>query len=250
MKRHHRALEGSETGGSEPQVFGDEGGRLWMVKAPNNPQNGQVLASEAVAAVLLKRLGGATPSTAVCELSPDVVAGLAFKNGVAWNSGDGFGSELMPTNSPIYAKGTHDPVANCANLCAVVVVDTLLGAHDGRQARTTEQTLAGWTVLAVDFGHDIGPGSWNRSTLTASAAPTELTDPNDWLSGASGEELTHLADSLDSISDADFGAIVSAIPLAWGPSTDDRSALVDYLVRRREPVVTLIRQRVKDKEAA
>lgn len=248
LKRHHRAMEGGEGGGSSPRVFEDTDGRLWMVKAPNNPQDGQVLASEFVAAVVGGRLGAAIPSAAICELSDALVAGLKLGNGNDWQSGEGFGSELLVNRPPMFLPGTHDPIVNAADLAAVVAIDTLLGAHDGRQARACKQG-DGWAVWAVDFGHDIGPGTWNRVTLEGSASPTALLDPNGWFSHSTVEEWRELAARLGAIRDEAFTAVVAAIPSAWGPSAEDRAALVAYLIRRRVAVVTLIEQRILDEEA-
>jgi hypothetical protein len=248
IRRHHRAMEGTEGGGAEARVFEDTTGRFWMVKAPNNPQDGQVLASEFVAAVVGGRLSAAMPPAAICELSDAVVVGLKFGNGVEWQAGHGFGSELLVSSPPMFAKGTHDPIVNAADLAAVVAVDTLLGAHDGRQARACPDQ-GGWAIWAVDFGHDIGPGSWNRSTLEGRADPVALEDPNDWFGHSTPQEWTELAERISAITDDDLAGIVAAIPSAWGPPDDDRSALVACLVRRREAVVTLIRQRIKDEEA-
>jgi hypothetical protein len=124
-----------------------------------------------------------------------------------------------------------------------VAIDTLLGAHDGRQARACS-VGSGWAVWAVDFGHDIGPAAWDRSTLVGSPDPTVLADPHGWFSLSTAEERGVLADALTAITDDDFDQIVAAVPAGWGPAADDRAALVEYLVRRREPVVTLIRQPV------
>jgi len=241
-------MEGDETGGSCPRVFGDTEQRLWMVKAPNNPQNGQVLASEFVGAVIGSRLGAAIPPAAICELSDELVVGLTFPDGRAWASGEGFGSHLLPSAPPLFAVGTHEPVLNGAGLAAVVAVDTLLGSHNGRQARACPAP-GGWSVWGVDFGHDIGPGAWNRSTLLGSPDPTRLEDPNGWLAHSSTEDWAEVADTLSGITDDDFTRIVGSIPLVWGPAAEDRSGLVAYLVRRREPVVTLIRQRIGAEEA-
>jgi hypothetical protein len=232
-----------ESGGSQPQVFEDTDGRLWMVKAPNNPQDGQVLASEFVAAVLGRKLVAAIPPAAVCELSVDLVADVKFADGQPWAAGIGFGSELLPSSPPIYAPGTHEPITNCAAAAAVVAIDTLLGSHDGRQARACKDGV-GWAVWAVDFGNSIGPGAWSRASLETLPSPSALEDGHHWLSLATKEIMGELAETLSTITDEDFARIVGAIPAEWGPSDDDRAALVAHLVRRREAVVTLIRQRV------
>jgi hypothetical protein len=236
-------MSGDEGGSSQPQVFEDTGGRFWMVKAPNNPQNGQVLASEFVAAVLGGTLAAAIPPAAICELSAALVADVKFADGQQWAAGTGFGSELLPSSPPNYAPGTHEPITNCAAAAAVVAIDTLLGSHDGRQARACKDG-AGWAVWAVDFGHNIGPGAWSRATLDALPSPLALEDVHHWLSLATEEIMDELAETVNKITDEDFAEIVGAIPEEWGPSNDDRAALVAHLVRRREAVVTLIRQRV------
>jgi hypothetical protein len=246
LKRHHRAMEGDEGGGTSPRVFEDTDQRLWMVKAPNNPQDGQVLASEFVAAVVGQCLGAAIPPAAVCELSNEIVTGLKLGDGNDWMAGDGFGSELLLKSPELFAPASHSPIVNAPALAAVVAVDTLLGAHDGRQARACPED-DGWAVWAVDFGHDIGPGAWNKSTLENSADPVALGDPNDWLAHSTASDCAELAAEVGSITDDDFAGIVASIPTAWGPSDDDRAALVAHLVRRREAVVTLFRQRVVDK---
>jgi len=243
LKRHHRAMSGDEGGGSQPQVFEDTDGRFWMVKAPNNPQNGQVLASEFVAASLGRTLSAAIPPAAICELSAELVADVKFADGQPWAAGSGFGSELLQSSPPSYAAGTHEPITNCASAAAVVVIDTLLGSHDGRQARACKDG-EGWAVWAVDFGHDIGPGAWSRASLEALASPPALEDGHHWLSLATKEIMGELAETVSNITNEDFAQIVGAIPAEWGPSDDDRVALVAHLVRRREAVVTLIRQRV------
>lgn len=248
IKRHIRAMEGDERGGAEARVFQDTDGRFWMVKAPNNPQDGQVLASEFVAAVVGEILGAAIPRAAICDLSDDIVNGIKFQSDANWNSGEAFGSELLPMGSPEFAPGTHDQIVNGADLAAVVALDTMLGADNGRQARACPDP-GGWAVWAVDFGHDIGPGRWNRSTLEARADPASLEDPNGWLAHSTSADWTGLADRVGSITDEDLARIVAAIPAAWGPPADDRQALVGCLVRRREAVVTLMRQRIVDEEA-
>jgi hypothetical protein len=106
IKRHHRAMEGTEAGGAQARVFEDTEGRLWMVKAPNNPQDGQVLASEFVAAVVGRRLGAAIPQAAVCALSDAIVSGLTFGDGTPWDPGDGFGSLLLAASPPQFLLGT------------------------------------------------------------------------------------------------------------------------------------------------
>ena len=238
-------MTGDEGGGSAPQVFGDPDGNLWMVKARNNPQGGCVPASEFVAGMLGSVLGAAIPRTAICDLPAELAASVKHPDGREWESGPCFGSLLLRESSPQFIPGTHEPILNARALAAVVLIDTLLGAHDGRQARACRGD-GGWTVWAVDFGHDIGPGNWNRSTLDAAPDPTALEDPRDWLRYSDPTEWSELATALGAMTDAEFAQTVRAMPADWTPTQDDRDALVAYLVRRREAVVTLIRHRIEE----
>jgi hypothetical protein len=63
------------------------------------------------------------------------------------------------------------------------------------------------------------------------------------------QQWRELAETVRGITDEDFSRTVAAIPTAWGPPDEDRTALVAFLVRRRRAVVTVIEQHIADEEA-
>lgn len=242
IKRFVRDMDvGAEEGGSDPKLLGDTDGRLWLVKAINNPQGTRMLASEYLAAALGARLGATIQPGGVCNVPDELAQTLKFSSsGNAWAGGEGFGSAFMDGTKP-YLDSMSADIKNRDALLGPIAIDTLLTLHDTRQARVRDADSGGYRVLPVDFGYCLGPGNWDAAALAGRPAVAGLFDPRGWSAGASAAAASSAADTLAAVTDEEIKAIIDSIPPAWGLSDADRDALVTFVVNRRVGVVAALR---------
>jgi len=99
------------------------------------------------------------------------------------------------------------------------------------------KTTAPNLVISVDHGHffPAGPG-WTVASLVGAPAP-QLDPTIGATCNFTPEELASVRERLRNISDAHIAAIVGRPPASWNVSRDERIALADYLVTRRDHLI-------------
>lgn len=224
-----RAMNASESGGSQPHVFDTPEG-AFLVKASNNPQGLRVLPNELVAGLCLDWLGVEHPRPGTIDLPAPLLhasPGAVFTDGTPLAPGEAFGSELWQSDP----GGTVDVglIENTSDVAGALALDTWLQQFDGRQyrVRASTTTPGRYEYIPVDHGYAIGGPNWDPASLAAAPDPIVPSaiiplDPSD---------VTPYADRLSSFSHDDAERIVEQVPVGWLDKAE-RDALVPYLVAR------------------
>lgn len=212
-------------------------GRRWYAKAPNNPQGGQILATE----YIVSRVGDLI-SAPVCTVRPMTIP-AAF-NGFQVVSGPmlhpGIASASLEIPDAVEMRPTlehRDKDDNARRHAGVFALFDWCWGDDQQwlQVETDEHRLH-----SHDHGYYLPPGgeSWTKDTLVANVdVPHPLGLPPDGLDVA---ELERLANALNTIHMVDLQPILRSVPAAWPVTDDDLEELGRYLERRAPQVASRI----------
>jgi hypothetical protein len=221
-------MQGGESGGSEPHLFSTTVGD-YMVKVSNNPQGALILPNEYAAGTCLAWLGCVVPKGIVVDIPQDVIddsPGAKFKNGTRLASGLAFGSEFCQSDPQAAVDAAL--LWNGEEIARVLVLDTWIRNHDGRQWRARASTAASgkYDLIPVDQGLSFGH-QWTPQTLDGDRAiqvPAPIR-PIDW------NDLAHAVGRLQTFGETDADEIIAGVPESW--LTDpERSSMRNYLVER------------------
>lgn len=223
-------LAGSEGGGSEPHQFRCDDDRLYMVKAPNNPQGVRVLGNELLGGLALDWLGIEHPATTLVEIRQDLIAaspGARYSNGQALAGGLAFGSEFWPSEPAGIAP--VNSLVNRRDIAGVLVFDTWVRNHDGRQYRVRHapQHAGSFEFVVVDQGHCFGP-AWTADSLRQEIQNVTVAPE---LCPLKHEEVSPFVERLRSFGRDSAEHLVHQVPAQWA-TNEERAVLAEYLLMR------------------
>jgi hypothetical protein len=192
-------------------------------------QAGRMIFNDHVVAWLGHALGAPIGVPRVIEVTPSLIALEPRLSHMA--AGLAHGTYWVPGCSDASPIQYMDLPENRSRFAALAVLYGWVAAGNEQFIyRTTPPNL----VISVDHGHFFPNGpDWAIATL-AGAPPPQLNALIATACGFTKAELAPVAARLLTIGDAHIAAIVGRPPPGWNVSRDERIALADYLVTRRD----------------
>jgi hypothetical protein len=164
-----------QRGGSQSSLVMCDDGKLYVLKMHPNPQGPNVLANEALGAILLRRLGFLVPdwkpitiNPRTVHLFPELVMASADGNMLP-ACGVHFGSEQVGYPqflvSDILPESYRCKVKNADQFAAISIFDLWANHHDERQCvYRMGRSGAPYEAFFIDNGHLFGGPNWSEET--------------------------------------------------------------------------------------
>lgn len=238
-----------------------DAGRGYL-KAMGNLAGNHALACEWLGTSLAQRLGLPTFDMAFVEVRTDDILHFAR------------GGRALPGPGVIFRAEFGDPwsgseeqlrmIENPEAITRLLVLDTwvrnqdrytpsgVVRNFDNVFLSAESQNRGGLILRPIDHTHCLIPAPAVDFTLTAADLldPAVVEDPGvyglfpEFRAFVDRGELQQTLVELAAISRGNIESVVAEIPLAWGVSAEVQTALVDFLVRRRQYVVDTIEKKV------
>lgn len=222
-----------------------------VVKFKGNPQGNGILAHDLIGTQLARAMGLSTPESGIIEVPEAFLRRnpeCRCLNGQPFTAGLQFATRLIPNTNPVRFRPQILMARNRIELYGVLVFDVWLFNRDRRnnvgnllEDRTTER------LYMVDQGFCFGGISSNRrKVMSLSGAEThpiqlqghlynlftcDLTDPG---------QFARYIKVAQSIPEEDIASIIQSPPAEWGLTGDQRSAMIQYLLERRQHLDDLL----------
>jgi hypothetical protein len=239
-----------QPGGSQSRLVRCDDGKLYVLKMNPNPQGPNVLANEAIGAMLIRGLGLPAPpwkpvaiDLKTVRFFPELAMQTANHETIFPACGTHFGSEYL--GGPQYDPHSFMPkryrhiLRNPAQLLAISLFDIWASHQDERQClyqRTGGTNL--YDAFFIDNGHLFGGPTWSdvagrsRTVFSANVPAPLVGDPRveQWLRVFEDRipKLLHHA--------------IGAVPREW--YKDDIYTLYAHLLERLECIRTLVNREV------
>jgi hypothetical protein len=264
-------VERKMRGGAQAHLLAAGDGRYYVTKFIENPQHRRVLINERICESLLKKLGVATPESAIVELSAEFVDSheeLSLSLGTrkervrpGWALGSRFPGN--PHKDAVYdylPDSLLPQVVNLDHFLGALVFDKWTSNSDSRQAIYFRRPIREWLPEAdppanrkafiacmVDQGYAFDGPHWRFSDSPAQGLymrpmvyerVRRMDDLEPWLTRV----VEFPEDEVDRA-----GAIVT--PRWWDGDDDEMNRLLETLVRRRGRVPDLILETIRARPA-
>jgi hypothetical protein len=217
---------------STPVLVGCSDGALYVVKGR---QMGRVLVNDHLVARLGELLGAPVTTTALVDIPQALITiepqvahiPSGISHGAKW---------IEDCTDRLTFEHAHLP-ENRHRFALLAILYSWAGCWSDHQF--IYKKAAPQEVFSVDHGHFFQSGpNWTISGLQG--APPVVLDPVFGACALTPVELRSAARSLKSVDLSDVSAIVNWIPTDWGLSSDERAAMIEYLVRRHAQLLTVV----------
>ncbi len=238
-----RNLAPAGKGGSGAQIMADAAGNIYYVKFRENGQLLKILANEYVAGKIAQRLNLPCPDVHIVELETSLASTIPPINGLAISQGPHFGSSQLNNLYTIpNIRGIIPKCQNTNDFPSIILFDALLynvdRKNDGNFIVTT--TSSGYQFNIIDHGHCFG-SYWDEATLTGIVGVWSDSYLDEMY-----QTITHLdnfqpvVQTIKAIPDDFFTTLVNEIPVEWLPITQEREALIRFLIAQRDNIDTML----------
>ncbi len=244
-------------GGAQAHLVEASDGRCYVVKFASNPQGRRVLVNELISALLLQRLGIATPEVAFVTVDDDFLA----QNPECWIGreeqkipilpGVHFGSRYpgLAGEFPIYdlfPKPLLGRVYNRDHFLGALVFDKWVSNADARQAvfYRAQVEVGGeskgnhWVAVMIDNGHAFQRNDWG---FRESAPQGVYGYPTVYGESVALNDFKPWLDALRRISSDYLGRLYGMVPAEWIEGEErELQQLLQRLATRRKLVRQLL----------
>lgn len=220
---------------SRPALLKCNDTRHYVVKGLQDAKQhmGKVLTNEQVAGRLALAMGAPVPEVVLVDLPGALIAAEPRLQHI--RPGICHGSLYLGDNMGRRGIENWGLAENRPRFARLAVLYGWAGSADDQFIYSTSPPEL---VYSVDHGHFFGPGnpSWDVDSLNRAGGAS----PNPTIVSACAltpDELRAAASRLSGVSDQLIGQIVAVPRSDWGITENERSALVEYLVRRRDDLI-------------
>lgn len=221
---------------SRPRMVVADDKRTYLLKAkqpdPAKPHLPRAMTNDRIVGLLGKVIGAPVGEVTLVDLPADLTQGEPALSHM--EPGITHGSAIIPDCSNRESIKYTDVPENRARFALLAILYGWAGASDHQVIYENQPPNL---VHSVDHGHFFPGGpQWTEQTLSTAARAR----PDDTIkqgAGLSDAELHEAARRLQDVADATIAGVVAGIPDEWGLSADERVALAEYLVRRRDELL-------------
>lgn len=234
-------------GVTSPQLFAADDGAAYVVKFQTNTIGPKVLVNELLAARLGELWGLCFPPADMIQLTDEVLAPLypLFRRVPA---GLHFASRYL-RGCRYLSRNLLTRADNKQDMAGVILFDHLF--HNVDRTRNPRNLLirredSGWRLYAIDHSHLFYKGNWTVAYLGSLAERVAINRQR-----AFGVLLKHYLSAADfaaslervnATTDSMFACLVKEIPQEWLPEANERTALLEWLCRRRDMAALIAEQ--------
>lgn len=239
-------------GATSPQLFRAENShgdrKVCVVKLSANRLGAKVLVNELLAARFGCWLNLCFPPGGLIEISPEVLAGSRRLTAAGVLPGWHFGCEYLRGAGYVTKFNLHRAV-NKEQMAGVMLFDHLFHNPDRTENRKNllirkEQT--GYKIYAIDNSHLFRRGKWTIEMLKQLTEGITLNHRRSY-----GVLLKYYlkpvhffkyVQIVKNIKDNELAEFVESIPGEWLPDPDERQALQEFIIARRDKVDWVMRR--------
>lgn len=246
-------------GVTRPELFKADDNCAYVVKLQNNRMGRQVLVNEYIAREIGSKLKLCFPNSGLIYLSQEAKTKLESRLNKKINRGPHFASQFI-SHSAFLTPGNINKAINRRDMAGIMFFDHLFHNVDrthNRRNLLIRREEGGLRIYAIDHSHLFYRGRWDLAALerleeiiTVNSSRiyglllNRYLEPQDFASyAAKFRELT----------DDEIFQIIAAIPSEWQVTREQQTALVNYVIRRRQladDIVAAICRLIPDKHGS
>ncbi len=233
-------------GVTAPQMFRANDGKMYVVKLQNNRLGAKVLVNEYVACWFGQYMGLCFPPSDVIEISEQVLYKNPKLREAKITSKLHFASQYIHKNRYVSKRDLQKAV-NKEAMAGVMLFDNMF--HNTDRTKNRKNLLVCRenhrdVLYAIDNSHLFVRGRWSIRSLEKLAGRIVV---NRWR--AYGWLLTHFlmiedftpyVAKVKEIGDEELVLFVAGIPQEWLPLPQERAALLNYIIRRRNMIDDIV----------
>ncbi len=233
-------------GVTAPRVFRANDDKIYVVKLQNNPMGTKVLVNEFIAGWFGERMNLCFPPSDLLEIDEQVLQKSRSLKAAKISSKMHFASQYIPSNKYVARNNLYKAI-NKRAMAGVMLFDHMF--HNIDRTKNRRNLLVslqdtGYVLYAIDNSHLFVRGRWNSKTLKKMATKISINRRR-----AYGWLLTYFFTSADfspyaakvrEITKEELTWFVASIPQEWLPKTEEREALLEYMVQRCEMVDEIV----------
>ena len=240
-------IGGVGIGVTSPQLFRADDGQVYVVKLQRNRLGTKILANELLAVKIGERLKLCFPASGVIELSQETINSYPRLAKAGVMPGRQFACRYL-SHTMYVDRGKLAKAVNKEQLAGVMLFDHLLHNIDrtwNRKNLLIRHEQDGPKVYAIDNSHLFLRGRWTADSLKDLAGRMKVNSRRSY--GVllkyylRPEHFASYAQAMLAISNEDVADIVFGIPEEWLPSHEERAALIEHIIIRRELVPDICR---------
>lgn len=227
------------SGLTKPQAFECDDGNQYVIKFKENPAGIKVLVNELIANRIANLLGLPVPLGTLVYIPSHVITEPSLQEGIH------FGTLLIPytfRNPPLHVIESSYNV-DC--IPGMYVFDNYLANNDRHDENIVLSIrYHGNQIVMIDHSHCFGKPQWKDTELI------ELNDYDKIITRGIYQKIKHIITAqnsldkwlgrLEKIEEEQLFSIVDEIPGEWDIASEDREALLFYLINRKQKVRPLL----------
>lgn len=227
-------------GATSPQLMKGDDGKIYIVKLQNNRLGAKVLANELLATRYGEELNLCFPPGGMISLTADFIKRNLFlylnrvKPGIHY--------ACLYFKHTRYVDRPHlFKAINKEQMAGVMLFDHLFHNLDrtwNRRNLLIRREEAGYVLYAIDNSHLFKRGVWTIRTLEKLSQEIEINKRRCYglllKHFFTREHLESYVQKIKQLADDQLSSIVAGIPVEWLPDKNERQALLQYLIVRRD----------------
>ncbi|HTW06893.1 MAG TPA: hypothetical protein VME46_05260 [Acidimicrobiales bacterium] len=218
--------------GNLPVLYECDAGQ-WVVKAPrtDRPAVARNLVAEQVVSRLGVTLGAAVPEPAIVDVPREVAPATMVP-------GPAHGSRYIPGLGPFRKLPGGGWPSPGPHVFATAPLRRLALLHEWVWVQDHELHAGAGNVFGVDYEAAFGSRPWSLASLRLTVRRRLWLAP--FSDNQSAPPTQDDLAALQAMSDETVAAAVAACPDEWGASSEERAAVVEYLLLRRDWLVSTV----------
>ncbi len=219
-----------------PRVFRANDGNVYVVKLQNNPMGTKVLVNEYIACWFGERMELCFPPSDLIQI--DELQRHKSLRAPGIRSKIHFASQYIPSNKYV-VRNNLSKANNKSAMAGVMLFDHMF--HNIDRTKNRKNLLvrlqdSAYVLYAIDHSHLFVRGRWNSKTLEKLATKIVVNRRRayGWLLTyffTSGDFTPYVA-RVKAITEDELAQLVESIPQEWLPKTEERAALLSYMIKR------------------
>lgn len=234
-------------GVTAPQLFRGDDGFFYVVKLQRNRLGVKVLANELLGSLLGRKLELCFPAGGIIELGERTLSRSPYLLRVGVAAGKQFACRYLPESYYLDRRKLVKAV-NKKQMAGVMLFDHLLHNRDrtwNRKNLLIRREEEGARIYAIDNSHLFLKGRWTPESLRRLAGRLKVNQRRVY-----GELLKRYlcpadfepyAQALRRLSNEEIEGMVGQIPEEWLPLREERLALIEHIMLRRDMVDDICR---------
>lgn len=227
-------------GATSPQLMRGDDGKVYIVKLQNNRLGAKVLVNELLAVKYGEALDLCFPPGGMIRLTAEFIK----KNPILYYNKvkPGCHYACLYFKHTRYVDRLHlFKATNKEQMAGVMLFDHLFHNLDrtwNRRNLLIRKEEAGYVLYAIDNSHLFKRGVWTIKTLEKLAPEIEINSRRCYglllKHYFTREHLQGYVQKIKQLADNQLSSLVADIPTDWLPDEDERQALLQYLIIRRD----------------